>query len=122
MALVLAVGGCGGDDEPSYCAELNDLEDSVQRLGDVDIIEGGTNAARDALAEVEANARSTVDAAESDFPDETSAVRESISDLKASAQELTAAPSAERAAAVAADVQATATSVSDLADAATQCG
>jgi hypothetical protein len=117
--LVLAGAGCGGDDEPSYCAELNDLEASVRNLGDVDIVAGGTNAVRNALSEVEANARSTVDAAKSDFPDETSAISESISNLKASAQQLGASPTAEQVGRVGVDVSAVVTSVDNFADAAT---
>jgi hypothetical protein len=119
-ALALAGAGCG-DDEPAYCSELDDLEQAVQNLGDVDIVAGGTNAVRDALTEVESSARSTVDAARSDFPDETSAVRESVSSLEASARQLGASPTAEQAGRVAADVRAVVTSVNDLADAATGC-
>jgi tRNA A58 N-methylase Trm61 len=121
LVLVLVGAGCGGDDEPSYCSELNDLQQSVRNLGDVDIVAGGTNAVRDALAEVEASARSTVDAARSDFPDETSAISESISSLEASAQQLGASPTVEQAGQLAGDVQAVARSVSDLADVATEC-
>ena len=108
LALALAGAGCGGDDEPTYCSELNGLEESVRNLGDVNIVAGGTNAVRDALAEVEANAKSTVDAARSDFPDETSAISESISTLEASARQLGASPTAEQAGRVAADVRAVA--------------
>ena len=118
--LVLAGVGCGGEDQPSYCSELNDLEQSVRSLGEVDIVAGGTNAVRDALAEVEASSKSTVEGAKSDFPDETSAISESISTLKTSAQELGGSPSAEQAGRVVLDVKAVATSVNAFADATTE--
>jgi hypothetical protein len=115
--LVLAGAGCGGDDEPAYCSSLNDLEESVRSLGDVDVVAGGTNAVRNALSEVETSANSTVDAAKSDFPDETSAISESISNLKASAQQLADSPTAAEAGDVAVDVSAVVTSVDNFADA-----
>src|SRR5918995_1108200 len=91
---VLALFGarCGDGGGPGYCSDVDDLEQSVKDLGDVDVVQGGTDAVTEALDEVEGNARSAVDAAKSDFPDETSAITESISRLKTAAGQLTDSP------------------------------
>jgi hypothetical protein len=117
VALAVAGAGCGGDDEASFCSDLSDLEQSVQELGDVDVVAGGTNALKSALSDVETNATATVDAAKSDFPDETSAITDSIAALKASAGKLSSSPSAAQAATAASDAAAVVTAVNEFADA-----
>jgi hypothetical protein len=122
LALLLAVAalagaGCGGDDEPGYCSDLSDLQQSVTDLGDVDVVEGGKSSVTSALQKVEDNARATVDSAKSDFPDETNAIDDSIAALKTSVQELADAPTAQQGAQVAGDVAGVVNSVDDFADA-----
>ena len=80
--------GCGGSSKPSYCSKTADLKQSVQDLGSVNIIQGGTSALTTALSTVETNAQAVVSSAKSDFPDETAAINSSISALKQSAQQL----------------------------------
>jgi hypothetical protein len=114
--VALAAAGCGGS-EPGYCSEVSDLEQSVRGLGEVNVVEGGTNALEEALRKVEADARSTVDAARSDFPEETSAVSDSISSLTSSIEQVEGSPTSEQIARVGRDAAATVTSVTNLADA-----
>jgi hypothetical protein len=116
VAAVLLGAGCGGG-EPDYCSDVSDLEQSVKDLGSVDVVAGGRSAVTDALDEVEGNARAAVDSAESDFPDETSAITKSISDLKTSAGELADSPTPQQGARVAADVGVVASAVEDFVDA-----
>jgi hypothetical protein len=116
VGLVLLGAGCGGG-EPDYCSDVSDLEQSVKDLGSVDVVAGGRSAVTDALDEVEGNARAAVDSAESDFPDETSAITKSISDLKTSAGELVDSPTPQQGARVAADVGVVASAVEDFVDA-----
>jgi hypothetical protein len=115
VGLVL-LAGCGGG-EPDYCSDVSNLEQSVKDLGSVDVIEGGRGAVNEALDEVEGNARAAVDSAKSDFPDETSAVTKSISDLKSSAGELGESPTPQQVARAAADVGVVASAVEDFVDA-----
>jgi hypothetical protein len=116
VAAVLLGAGCGGG-EPDYCSDASDLEQSVKDLGSVDVVEGGRSAVTEALDEVEGNARAAVDSAKSDFPDETSAVTKSISDLKSSAGELGESPTPQQVARAAADVGVVASAVEDFVDA-----
>jgi hypothetical protein len=113
----LAGAGCGGDDQPGYCSDLDDLQQSVQDLGNVNVVDGGKSAVTDALGKVEDSARATVDSAKSDFPDQTKAIDDSISALKTSAQDLADSPTAQQGAQVAGDVAGVVNSVDDFADA-----
>ena len=113
-ALALLGASCGDGGAPGYCSDVDDLEQSVKDLGSVDVVQGGTDAVTEAVDEVEDNARSAVDAAKSDFPDETSAISESIARLKTATAELTDAPTAEDAARAAGAVAAVVTAVDDF--------
>jgi hypothetical protein len=115
--LALAGSGCGGGSKPEYCSKLSDLETSVKDLGDIQVATGGKDAVRKALEEVETNARSTVAAAKSDFPSETSAITVSISSVKTSAQELAASPTPQQVGPVALAITSVVTSVDKFADA-----
>ena len=113
FALAFAGLACGG--EPDYCSNVSELEQSVRDLGDVDVVAGGTNALRDALQGVEDQAEATIEAAKDDFPEETSAMRDSLDSLKQSAGELSESPTAEDIAPVATDVAAMVTAVENFA-------
>jgi len=114
--VVLLGAGCGGGD-PDYCSDVSDLEQSVKDLGSVDVVEGGRSAVTEALDKVEGNARAAVDSAKSDFPDETSALTKSISDLKSSAGKLGESPTPQQVARSAADVAVVASAVEDFVNA-----
>jgi hypothetical protein len=116
--LGLAAAGCGGGGtRPEYCSKLSDLESSVKELGDVQIATGGRDAVEEALTKVETNARSTVAAAKSDFPNETSAITDSISSLKTSTRKLAASPTPQQGGPVALAITEVVTSVNNLAGA-----
>jgi hypothetical protein len=114
VALMPLAVGCGGGGSPGYCSDVDDLEQSVKDLGSVDVVAGGTNAVNEAVDKVESSARSAVDAAKSDFPDETSAISDSIKQLKSSAGELTDSPTAQDAGRLAVDVTAVVNAVDDF--------
>lgn len=92
LAIAVALAGCGGSSKPSYCSKTADLKKSVQDLGSINIIQGGTSALTTALSTVESNAQAVVSSAKSDFPDQTAAINTSISALKQSAQQLSSSP------------------------------
>jgi hypothetical protein len=92
VAIAVALAGCGGSSKPSYCSQTANLKKSVQDLGSVNIIQGGTSALTSALSTVESNAQAVVSSAKGDFPTETSAINSSITALKQSAQSLASSP------------------------------
>jgi hypothetical protein len=114
VALMPLAAGCGGGGSPGYCSDVDDLQQSVKDLGSVNIVAGGTNAVKEAVDKVESNAQSAVDAARSDFPEETSAIDDSIKQLKSSAGELTDSPTAQDAGRLAVDVTAVVNAVDDF--------
>ena len=111
VAAFAATPGCGGEDEPGHCSEVTELEQSVSDLGDVDVVNGGLDAVREALGRVDENARSVVDSAKGDFPDETDAISQATADLKATAGQLADSPSAQEGARLVGDVEAVVSSV-----------
>jgi outer membrane murein-binding lipoprotein Lpp len=88
----LLAGGCGSSSKPEYCSKVSDLRGSVEELKAVEI-ESGTLATLEAdLKTVRSNAGEVVESAKQDFPNETSALKTSVSSLSAATEELAAAP------------------------------
>jgi hypothetical protein len=94
VALAIAAGltACGGSSKPSYCNDTANLKQSVQDLGSVSIVQGGTNALTSALSKMESNAKAVVSSAKGDFPDQTAAISSSINALQKSASSLASSP------------------------------
>lgn len=112
-----ALGGCG-DDEPSYCSDRSDLEESVQGLRDVRPTESGAiDRIRSQVGEVQTDASALVDSAQADFPDETGELRTSVDALEQSVQAVPESPSREQVVAVGADVTAVVSAADGLVDA-----
>lgn len=116
LAAVAAGLGCGGDDQPAYCSDLSELEQSVRDLGDVDVVGGGLDAVREAVNRVDENAGAVVDSAQDEFPEETDAIRQSTSDLSDTVGELTDSPTAQEGARLVGDVEAVVSSVDGFVD------
>ena len=91
-AVSALLAACGGSSKPSYCKDTANLKQSVQDLGSVNVVQGGTNALTSALSKVETNAKAVVSSAKGDFPDQTSAISSSINALQKSAQSLASSP------------------------------
>ena len=92
VAVAAVLSACGGSSKPGYCAKTADLKKSIQDLGNVNIVQGGTNALTSALSSIQSNASAVVNSAKSDFPDQTAAISSSIDTLKKSAQSLASSP------------------------------
>jgi DUF917 family protein len=92
--LVLAIaaallGGCGGGSStPSYCSKVADLKSAVKQLGNVDVIQGGTNSLTSAVQKVATTGKSAIAAAKTDFSSETGAVKSSLTALENSVRQL----------------------------------
>jgi hypothetical protein len=123
-AVAALLAGCGGSSKPGYCAKTADLKKSVQDLGSINILQGGTNALTSALSKVESNATAVVNSAKSDFPDQTAAITSSIDALKKSAQSLASSPTQPAVIAqIPGQVSAVVTSIQDFSSATkSKCG
>jgi hypothetical protein len=117
LAVVAVLAGCGGSSKPGYCKQTENLKKSVQALGSVNVVTGGTNALTSALKDVESNAQAVVSSAKSDFPNETSAINSSLNTLKNSAQSLSGSPSPGLIAQIPGQVSALVTSITDFSNA-----
>ena len=95
VALAIVAVACGSSSKPEYCSNVSNLEGSVEELKGLEI-ESGTVATLEAdLKTVQSNANEVVESAKKDFPNETSAVKTSVSSLSTATQELAAAPTPE---------------------------
>lgn len=116
-ATVVLLAGCGSS-KPSYCQKQSELKSSVQALGEVNVVSGGTSAVTSALQKVESSATGLVEAAKSEFPKQIEAIESSISALKTTAGELSSSPTNTSAIAkVPGEVTALGTAVSEFASA-----
>jgi hypothetical protein len=121
VALLLAA--CGGSSKPSYCSAINDLQDSIKALPSTDVIANGTSALKSALTKVQDNANAAVDAAKSDFPNETSSVKTSVESLSTTINEITRSPAPQTIAQLPGEASAVATAAKNLTNAASsKCG
>jgi hypothetical protein len=118
VAVAAVLSACGGSSKPSYCKDTANLKQSVQDLGNVNVVQGGTNALTSALSSVESNATAVVNSAKSDFPEQTAAITNSIDALKKSAQSLASSPAQPAVIAqIPGQVSAVVTSIQDFSNA-----
>ena len=92
VVAALALAGCGstGSSKPSYCAARSNLEQSVKALPSTDVLKNGTKALEANIEKVVNNAKALVNAAKSDFPNETNAINSSVNSLSATLHEIEA--------------------------------
>lgn len=114
IALVAAAGilltACGGSDKPGYCSDRSALQQSVGDLRNVEVLQsGGVKRLQSQLQKVETDAKGLASSVKSDFPSESDAIQSSVSALKSAVQGLSANPSPQQLATVAADVKGVAT-------------
>ena len=117
VAVAAVLSACGGSSKPSYCQQTASLKQSVQDLGSVNIVSGGTNALTSALSKVESDAKAVVSSAKGDFPDQTAAISSSVNTLKKSAQALSSSPSPAVIAQVPGQISAVVKSIQDFSSA-----
>jgi hypothetical protein len=89
-----ALGACGGSSKPSYCSSVSNLESSIKALPSTNIVATGLNGLESAVSKVQSDAQTAINAAKSDFPNETSALKSSIDTLSTTVKQATSAPSA----------------------------
>ena len=93
VVVSIALPGCG-EDQPSYCADRDALQESLSGLADVELTAGGTDALRSQLEAVDSDARARADSAQGEFGDEADGLRTDVSRLGTAAGDAVAAPSA----------------------------
>lgn len=111
-ATVAVASGCGSS-KPAYCGDRAKLEQSVKSIS----VTSGISSLKTQLQQVETNAQTLVSSAKSDFPDETSAIDTSVSNLKSSVGAITASPSPSQLVTTAGDAKAVADAVSSFVNA-----
>jgi hypothetical protein len=104
--IAVAVGACGSS-QPGYCGDRQDLRDAVDQLTEVNVRADGVGAIRDQLRTIQADAKTLTASAQSDFPEETSAISSSVDGLASVVQDVPSSPGAADVARIGAGVAAT---------------
>ena len=117
LSIAVVLAGCGGSDEPGYCADRAALEQSLADLGDVDVRADGLDALTQQLRVVQRDASALVGSARDAFGPEASALRSAIGRLEESTRAAIADPSAALVSEVAADASGVASAFGELSDA-----
>jgi ElaB/YqjD/DUF883 family membrane-anchored ribosome-binding protein len=117
LAIALAAAGCGGSDQPAYCADRSALEQSLSELGEVDLRADGVDALTRQLRQVQRDANALVSSARDEFGAEASALRSSIARLETSVRAAVDDPSPQRVSDVAAGASDAAAAFGELSDA-----
>jgi hypothetical protein len=111
---VIALGGCGSS-KPSYCSDRTNLENSIKGLTSLNLSSGITGLQTQAKT-IESDATSLVNAAKSDFPGETGALKSSVDALQSAVKALPSSPSATQIAAIATSSASVVSSVKNFVD------
>lgn len=115
VAATLVAAACGGDDKPAYCSNVSDLQQSVDDLKSVHLSESGAlSTLQTDVQKVQSDADAVVSSAKQDFPDETSALKSSVSSLSTTIEELPSSPTAQQLAALAPEISSVVTAAKDL--------
>jgi hypothetical protein len=122
LAAAAALAGCGSS-KPGYCSKLTTLQQSVKDLPSTNVVKNGTNALKANVDKIVNNAHAVVDAAKSDFPNETKAITSAIDSLQSTVKQLETGASPTLVAQAAGNVAALTTSVKNFASSASsKCG
>ena len=114
-AATLVAAACGGDDKPAYCSNVSDLQQSVDDLKSVHLSESGAlSTLQTDVQKVQSDADAVVSSAKQDFPDQTSALKSSVSSLSTTIEELPSSPTAQQLAALAPEISSVVTAAKDL--------
>ena len=113
----LVAAGCGGSDKPAYCSNVSDLQQSVDDLKGVKLESGALSTLQTDVKTVQSDADAVVSSAKQDFPNETSALKSSVSTLSTAVKQLPSSPTAQQLAALVPDITNTVTAAKNLSSA-----
>ena len=111
---LVALAGCGSS-KPAYCSDRTNLNNAVKNLPSV-ASSSGISGLASQVTTIKNDATSLVNAAKSDFPTETSAVKTSVDTLASAVKALPSSPSASQIAAIALDAGNVVSSVKSFVD------
>ena len=97
LAAAAVASGCGGSSKPAYCSQVSALKKSVKNFS---VTGGGLSGIESQVQTIRNQANSAVSSAKSDFPNETNALKTSVSNLSAAIKQLPSSPSATAIAAL----------------------
>lgn len=117
LALALFSIGCGDSSKPDYCSNVSDLQGSVDELSSVKLESGAVETLKADLEKIQTNANAVVSSAKQDFPNETSALKSSVSDLSARVNQLPAAPTPQQLLGLGSEIKTTVTAAQELSSA-----
>ena len=102
LVALAAAAGCGSSSKPAYCKDRTNLENSIKNLPSA-ASSTGLSGLQSQLTTIQSDATAAVDAAKTDFPSETSALKSSVDTLSSAVKALPSNPSTTQIAAVALD-------------------
>jgi hypothetical protein len=112
--VAVALAACGSSSKPAYCADRENLQQSINALTHVDLKEGGVAALQTQLREVEGDAKALAASAQAEFGPQATALKSSVSTLAGTVEKAVSSPSAESFAAVANNLSQAKTAFDDL--------
>ena len=113
-AAALMAGGCGSsNDKPAYCSDVSDLQSSVNDLKNVQLNSDAVSTLQTDVQKIQTNANAVVSSAKQDFPNETSALKSSVSTFHRD-QAAARVPTAQQLAALVPDITNTVTAAKNL--------
>jgi hypothetical protein len=101
VAGLVMVVGCGSS-KPGYCTARTNLETSIKGLSSLNV-SSGISGLETQLAKIQSNAQALINAAKSDFPSQTSAIKTSVDSLVSAVKALAKSPSPAQIAGLAND-------------------
>jgi hypothetical protein len=113
VALTAALAGCGSS-KPAYCTNVDNLKTSVKALPHTNVVQNGLSSLETAVTKVQTNATAVVNSAKSDFPSETTALKNSVTTLDTTVKQAVKSPSAATLAQIPGQVSAVVTSAKNL--------
>ena len=120
-AALLAAAGCGGE-ESAACGDLENVQSSIQDVGDIELDEGAVEELQQTAADIEADLQSAQENADAELGDELDALRTAVQALEAEAEAAAAAGlSGESVQALTAAISDVRTSFQATQDAAPDC-
>ena len=116
-AALIAIGCGNSNDKPAYCSDVSDLQSSVNDLKNVQLNSDAVSTVKTDVQKIQTNANAVVSSAKQDFPNETSALKSSVSTLSTAVEQLPASPTAQQLAALVPDISSTVTATKNLSSA-----
>jgi hypothetical protein len=97
---LVAATGCGSSSKPAYCTSRANLESSVKGLTDLKAA-NGLSGLQAQMTKIQSDANTLVSSAKGDFPNETSAIKSSVSALADTIKAFPSSPSPDEIATLA---------------------